>query len=67
MRFYYNAGMNLCVDEDWLVWYLIDNEIVENEDEALRGLHSCREFHGWFECEVANSITDKFEVQLIGY
>ena len=67
MRFYYNAGMNLCVDEDWLVWYLVDNEIVEDEDEAIGGLRGCREFHGWFECEVANSIADKFEVQLIGY
>lgn len=67
MRFYYNAGMNLCVDENWLVWYLIDNEIVEDEDEALDELHSRREFCGWFECDVANSIADKFEVQLIGY
>ena len=67
MKFYYNTGMNLCVDEDWLVWYLVDNEIVEDEDEAFEGLRSCREFHGWFECEVANSIADKFEDQLIGY
>ena len=67
MRFYYNAGMNLCVDEDWLVEYLVINENVENRDEALVGLRSCREFHGWFECEVANSIAEKFEVQLIGY
>lgn len=37
MHFYYNAGMNLCVDEDWLVWYLIENEDVEDEDEALGG------------------------------
>lgn len=67
MRFYYNANLNLCVDEDWLVWYLIDNEEVEDEDEALAELHSCREFRGWFECEVANSISDKFEIQLRGY
>lgn len=67
MKFYYNVEMNLCVDEDWLVWFLIDNELVENEDEAIEELHSRREFHGWFECEVANSISDKFEVQLIGY
>ena len=67
MIFYYNAEMNLCVDEDWLVWYLIDNEDVENEDEALDGLRNCREFHGWFECDVASSIADKFEAQLIGY
>jgi hypothetical protein len=67
MRFYYNIEMCLCVDEDWLVWYLIDNELVENEDEALDELHSRREFCGWFECEVSNTIADKFEVQLIGY
>ena len=67
MRFYYNAGMNLCVDENWLVEYLVINEIVENEDEALEGLRSCREFHGWFECEVANTIEEKFDCSLIGY
>ena len=67
MRFYYNAEMNLCVDENWLVWYLIDNEIVEDEDEALDELHGRREFYGWFECDVADSIADKFEVQLMGY
>lgn len=58
MRFYYNAGMNLCVDENWLVEYLVINEIVEDEDEALEGLRGYREFYGWFECEVANSIAD---------
>lgn len=67
MNFYYNPGMNLCVDENWLVEYLVIIGVVENEDEALVGLRSCREFHGWFDCEVSNSIADKFEVQLIGY
>lgn len=60
MRFYYNAGMNLCVDEDWLVWFLIDNEVVNNEDEALVCLHSLREFCGWFECDVTDTIRNKF-------
>lgn len=67
MNFYYNMGMNLCADENWVIEYLVINGIVENEDEALRGLRSCREFHGWFDCEVSNSIADKFEVQLMGY
>ena len=67
MNFYYNMGMSLCADENWVIEYLVINGIVENEDEALIGLHSCREFHGWFDCEVSNSIADKFEVQLIGY
>ena len=62
MRFYYNAGMNLCVDENWLVWYLIDNEIVEDEDEALDELHSRREFYGWVDCEVSNTIEELISV-----
>jgi uroporphyrinogen-III decarboxylase len=41
--------------------------LVEDEDEALDELHSRREFYGWFECDVANSIADKLDVQLIGY
>lgn len=67
MRFYYNAGMNLCVDENWLVEYLVIVGVVENEDEALVGLRSCREFHGWFDCEVSNTIEEKFDCSLIGY
>ena len=67
MRFYYNAGMNLCAEEKWVVEYLVVNDYCANEEEALEGLHYKRVFYDWFECEVSNTIEEKFEVQLIGY
>ena len=67
MRFYYNAGMNLCAEENWVVEYLVENDYCANEEEALEGLHHKRVFYDWFECEVSNTIEEKFEVQLIGY
>ena len=56
MNFYYNLGTNVCAEEKWVVEYLVINGEVETEEEALVGLHSCREFCGWIDCEVSNTI-----------
>ena len=62
MRFYFNMGLGgLCAEEDWVVNYLVDCEEVEDEDEAIYNLHTKREFAGWFECDVTDSIRDKIE------
>ncbi len=58
MNFYYNLGTNVCAEEKWVVEYLVINGEVETEEEALTGLHSCREFHGWIDCEVSNTINE---------
>lgn len=67
MRFYYCPSMNLCAEEKWVVDYLVINGYCMNEEEALEGLHYKRVFFDWFDCEVSNTIAEKFEVQLIGY
>ena len=58
MNFYYNLGTNVCAEEKWVVEYLVNNGEVETEEEALVGLHSCREFCGWIDCEVSNTIEE---------
>lgn len=58
MNFYYNLGANVCAEEKWVVAYLVINGEVETEEEALDGLHSCREFCGWIDCEVSNTIEE---------
>lgn len=58
MRFYYNADLNLCAERNWVVTYLLIEELVEDRAEAEIGLDACREFEGWFECEVSDTIAE---------
>lgn len=51
---------NLCADEEWLIGYLHIQNPDLTEDEIENELHSCHEFLGWYECEVSNSIAEKF-------
>ena len=59
MNFYYHLGKKLCAEEKWVTEYLINNSEVETEEEAIVGLHSCREFCGWIDCEVSNTIYEQ--------
>lgn len=59
MNFYYHLGENLCVEEKWVVDFLVAKGDAETEEEALAGLHSCGEFCGWIECEVSNTICEQ--------
>ena len=59
MRFYFNDDENICMTEDDLIEYLC--EITEWEPEYIREeLHTCREYYGWYECKVSNTIKEKF-------
>ena len=58
VNFYYNINMNICAEEDWVVGFLVENEDCENKEEALDGLHSYREFYGWIDCDVSNTIAE---------
>ena len=58
VNFYYNINMNICAEEDWVVGFLVENEDCENKEEALEGLRSCREFYGWIDCDVSNTIAE---------
>ena len=58
VNFYYNINMNICAEEDWVVDFLIENEDCENKEEAFDGLRSCREFYGWIDCDVSNTIAE---------
>lgn len=59
MRFYFNADENICADEDYVIDCL--QEDMEWSREDIRAeLHSCREYYGWYECEVSSAIKEKF-------
>jgi hypothetical protein len=60
MRFYFNLDINLCADEKWVVETLLIDGCFETEEEALDGLRSQRQCYGWYECEVVNTIEEKF-------
>lgn len=60
MRFYYNAELNTCAERNWVVDYLFYGRMVETREEAEEGLDACREFFGWYDCEVSDTIMDYF-------
>lgn len=62
MNFYLNIRLGtLCAEEDWVVWYLLETGEVETEEEALHGLRTCREFCGWIDCDVTDTIRNRME------
>lgn len=60
MRFYYNEGINLCAEETWVTDYLFMGGMIESREEALEELRTKHEIYGWFECEVSETIEEKF-------
>lgn len=61
MRFYFNVDENICATEDDVVEYLYEDTGWKREG-IREELHSCREYYGWYECEVSDSIKEKFNV-----
>jgi hypothetical protein len=61
IRFYFNIGLNLCADENWLIEYLRkyeDQFALYSEEEIREELRTCHEVCGWYECEVSNTIEE---------
>lgn len=56
LNFYFNAGCNLCADEETVVRILLEDGCYNSAEEALDALYSCREVFGWFDCEVSDNI-----------
>jgi hypothetical protein len=61
MKFYHNNGLNLTAEESWVADYLYQSGQVESREEAVEELQSKREFYGWCECEVSNTIEEALE------
>lgn len=60
MIFYFNCGLGTCAEEDWVVDYLYMGGMFDSREEALDALNTKNEVYGWFECEVSNTIAEKF-------
>lgn len=60
MNFYFNLSLGICAEESWVIDHLLNNEEdIYDWEEAYNGLHSCREYYGWFDCEVSNTIYEQ--------
>lgn len=60
MIFYFNNDLGLCAEEDWVVDYLYIRGSFDSREEALEALNTKNEVYGWFECQVSNTIEEKF-------
>jgi hypothetical protein len=60
MRFYYNDDQAICAEETWVVDYLFISGAFDSREEALEALRSEWKVNGWFECQVSNTIEEKF-------
>ena len=61
MRFYHNNNINVTAEESWVVDYLMESGQVDNREEAVENLQGMREFCGWYDCEVSNTIEEAME------
>lgn len=62
VNFYYNTCMNICAEESWVANFLVENEDCEDGEEALESLRSCREFYGWIDCTVSDTIEELISI-----
>ena len=58
MKFYHNKNTNITAEESWVAEYLYLSGQVDNREKAIEELQSKREFCGWYECEVSNTIEE---------
>ena len=58
MKFYHNKNTNITAEESWVADYLYISGQVDNREKAIEELQSKREFCGWYECEVSNTIEE---------
>ena len=67
MRFYHNNNINVTAEEEWVVDYLIESGQVESREEAIEELQGQREFCGWYDCQVSNTIEEALEYGKMPY
>lgn len=61
MKFYHNIGINITAEENWVADYLYLSGQVESREEAVEELQGKREYCGWYECGVSNTIEEALE------
>ena len=58
MKFYHNKNTNVTAEESWVVDYLYISGQVDSREKAVEELQDKREFFGWYECQVSNTIEE---------
>ena len=59
MKFYHNNNINVTAEEDWVADYLYQSGQAESREEAVEELQGKREYCGWFECGVSDTIEER--------
>ena len=67
MKFYHNNNINITAEESWVADYLYVSGQVESREEAIEELQGKREFGGWYECQVSNTIEEALEYGKMPY
>lgn len=61
MRFYFNLDENLCADEDWVIEHILNKYPGSFTFAKIqRALCTNWCFKGWRECQVSDTIAEKF-------
>ena len=64
MKFYHNNDINATAEESWVVDYLYMSGQVDSREEAVEELQDKREFCGWYECKVSNTIKEAMRYKI---
>ena len=64
MKFYHNNNINTTAEEKWVADYLYMSGQVDSREEAVKKLQSKREFCGWYECEVSDTIEEAMRYKI---
>ena len=64
MKFYHNNNINATAEESWVADYLYMSGQVDSREEAVKELQSKREFCGWYECEVSDTIEEAMRYKI---
>lgn len=56
-KYFFNMGLNVCAELEWVVDYLVCNAGIDRE-EATKNLIAKKEYKGWSECTVSDTIAD---------
>ena len=64
MKFYHNKNINITAEESWVADYLYQSGQAESREEAVEGLRGMREYCGWYECEVSNTIEEAMRYKI---
>lgn len=56
-KYFFNTDLNICAELEWVTDYLVYNAGIDRK-EATENLMTKREYEGWSECSISDTIAD---------